>query len=94
MAPELNTGPTPGEAALNRARRHRILIAAAVAAAINGPFRIVGISPSPEAPNRWAKSGRFRNRAQRPPSWTIQPANPPEPAPEPAPPPEQGDQTQ
>jgi hypothetical protein len=84
-----------GAKALNTEQRHRILIAAAVAAVLDGPFRIVGISPSPDAENRWAKSGRFRNRAQRPPSWAIQPATPPEPEQpaEPEMPPENGDQT-
>lgn len=82
MAPE-------GAKTLSWQERHRVLIAAAVAAALEGPFRILEISPSPEDENRWAKSGRFRNRAQRPPSWTIHPATPPSPEP----PPEQGGQT-
>ncbi len=84
-----------GEKTLNTEQRNRILIAAAVAAAVDGPFRIVGIAPSPEAENRWAKSGRFRNRAQRPPRWAIQPsvAPAPEPPAKPEPPPEQGGQS-
>lgn len=77
--PETQTAAS-GAKTLNREQRHRILVAAAVATALDGPFRIVSIAPSPEPENRWAKSGRFRNRAQRPPSWEIQPAAPPEPA--------------
>ena len=89
MAPEYKTRPAHGGASLTRAQRHRIVIAAAVAAAVDGPFCIVGVSPSSEGENRWSKSGRFRNRAQRPPSWAIQPASPREPEP----PAEQGEQT-
>jgi len=78
-----------GASALTREQKHRILVAAAAAAAIDGPFRILSVTPSPEAENRWAKSGRFRNRAQRPPKWEIQSAA----SWEPEPPREQGGQT-
>ena len=60
-----------GANALTKEQRHRILIAAAAAAALDGPFRIVSIGRSAEPENRWGRSGRFRNRAQRPPSWTT-----------------------
>jgi hypothetical protein len=59
----------PDAADAERLRRHRILIAAAVAAAVEGPFRIVSVEREPD--NRWGRSGRFRNRTPRPPSWTT-----------------------
>jgi hypothetical protein len=60
-----------GAKALTQEQRHRILISAAVAVALDGPFRIVNVERAAEPENRWGKSGRFRNRTPRPPSWTT-----------------------
>jgi hypothetical protein len=63
---EIQTGaPGAGDAPLTDWQRKRILIAAAAAAAVGGPVRILDIRPAGDAQNAWVKRSRVRVRAAR-----------------------------